>query len=321
MGAFVLLLSAILIVAVLWLASGGSLHKKVDLYVAMIEESVAGLNINAPVKYHGVDVGKVQNIRLDPANPERVQILLALKRGTPIKVDTVAVLKTQGLTGIAYVELDGGTKNSAPLVATGQNKYPIIQTKPSLSTRLENVLTSVLAKLDNTSSQIDSLLSEENQQAFKSALADIALVSKTIATRKTEIDAGIVNAARAADNTARATQKLNPIIDKIEPLVDELNNTIAQINRSATAIENAGNAAAIASTSAGKTVESVGTNIENYTAETLPDVQRLLGELNALSISLKRLVEQTERDPASLLRGRSSVPDGPGESDNQVPNN
>ena len=309
-----MLLGAVLILGVLWLASGGNLQKKYDLYQAIVSESVAGLNLNAPVKYNGVDVGKVQNIQLDPENPERVQLLFAIERGTPIKVDTVAVLKTQGLTGIAYVELDGGAKNAAPLVATGQQKHPIIQTKPSLSTRLENMLTTLLTKLDNTTSNIDSLLSRENQEAFKSILADIAIISKTIASHKAEIDTGIVNAARAADNTARATQKLNPIVDKIEPVIDELNMTIAQINRSALAIEKAGNEAAIASTSAGKTVASVGANIDRYSTETLPEVQRLLAELNELSTSLKRLIEQTERDPASLLRGRSAVPDGPGES-------
>ena len=90
--------------------------------------------------------------------------------------------------------------------------------------------------------------------------------------------------------------------------------TIVQINRSAVAIEKAGNEVATASTSAGKTVTSVGANIERYSTETLPEVQRLLADLNELSTSLKRLIEQTERDPASLLRGRSSVPAGPGES-------
>ncbi len=299
--------------AILWLASGGSLQKKYDVYLAIVEESVAGLNLNAPVKYNGVDVGKVKHIQLDPNNPQRVRLLFAIDRGTPIKVDTIAVLKSQGLTGIAYVELDGGAKNALPLVATGQEKYPVIQTKPSLSTRLENILTTVLAKLDNTSSTIDSLLSVENRESFRSALANIAIVSKTVAQRKTEIDAGIVNAARTADNAARATEKLNPLLDKMQPTVEQLTITIAQINKSAAAIEKAADETAIASTNAGKTVTSVGNNLERYTAETLPEVQRLLAELNALSASLKRLSEQTERDPASLLRGRSAVPNGPGE--------
>ena len=299
-GAFVLILSAMLIGGVIWLASGGAFQKKFDLYLAIEDESVAGLNLNAPVKYSGVNVGKVQSIELDPVNPDRVLLIFAIERGTPIKQDTVAVLKTQGLTGIAYVELSGGTKDAAPLRATAQQQYPVIRTIPSLSTRLENVLTNVLAKLDSASSNIDAMLSKENQDAFKSALADIAVVSRSIAARKGTIDAGIVSAARTFDNSAQATAQLGPAIQ--------------QINRSAHAIETMGNEVASASTSANKTIDSVGTDIKRFTTEALPELQRLLAELNELSASLRRLSEQTERDPASLLRGRSTVPDGPGES-------
>ena len=313
------MLGALLIAGVLWLASGGTLQKKYDLYLAIVQESVAGLNLNAPVKYNGVDVGKVKNIQLDPENPEHVKLIFAIERGTPVKVDTIAVLKTQGLTGIAYVELDGGAKNAAPLLASGGNQYPIIQTKPSLSTRLENVLTTVLAKLDSTSSNIDSLLSQENRAAFKSALTDLATVSKTFAARKDLIDASIVNVARTATNTSQATRELSPILAKVGPLIDELAVTTSHIKQGALAIEKAGNEAADASNSAGKTVELAGANFERFSAETLPEVQRLLGELNELSTSLKRLSEQTERDPASLLRGRSTVPAGPGESSESNP--
>ena len=56
--------------AALWLASGGALQTKFDLYSAVENESVAGLNINAPVKYNGVEIGKVRSIRLDQQNPE-----------------------------------------------------------------------------------------------------------------------------------------------------------------------------------------------------------------------------------------------------------
>ena len=314
-----LVLGALLIAGVLWLASGGTLQKKYDFYLAVVQESVAGLNLNAPVKYNGVDVGKVKNIQLDPENPERVKLVFAIERGTPVKVDTIAVLKTQGLTGIAYVELDGGTKNAAPLIASGDNQYPIIQTKPSLSTRLENVLTTVLAKLDSTSSNIDSLFSQENRAAFKGALNDLAAVSKTFAARKDLIDASIVNVARTVNNTAQATQELSPILAKVGPLIDALAVTTSHIKQSALAIEKAGNEAAVASNSAGKTVELAGANFERFSTETLPEVQRLLGELNELSASLKRLSEQTERDPASLLRGKSTVPAGPGESSQSNP--
>lgn len=299
-GAFVLILSAALIAGALWLSSGGTFGTKYDFYLANEDESVAGLNLNAPVKYNGVDVGKVQSIKLDPVNPERVQLVFAIVRGTPINVDTVAVLKTQGLTGIAYVELSGGARNSALLTATTEGEYPVIRTKPSLSARLENVLTTVLEKLDKTSSNIDAILNDENRQALKSALADIAIVARTLAAKKNTIDAGINSAARTFDNSARVTAQLGPVIDRI--------------GRGADAVEKLGNDAAAASTNASNTVSAVGADVQRLSATTLTEVQRVLAEISVLAASLRRLSEQTQRDPGSLLRGRSPPTEGPGET-------
>lgn len=298
-GAFVLVLGSTLVAGVLWLASGGAFRQKIDLYRAVEDESVSGLNVNAPVKYNGVEVGKVLEIRLDPGNPERVNLLFALEHGTPIKVDTVAVLKTQGLTGIAYVELSGGARDAPLLRETKGSKYPVIQTKPSLSARLENVLTSVLSKLDSTSNNISSFLSEKNQAAFSSALADIAAVTHAIAARKDELDAVMADAAQALDNASRASAQIGPVVERI--------------GRGADAIEKMGNEVARTSAGAGRTVDAVGTDVQRFTAETLPEFERLLGELSVLSTSLRSLIEQTERDPRGFLFGRKPVPAGPGE--------
>jgi phospholipid/cholesterol/gamma-HCH transport system substrate-binding protein len=299
-GAFVLALGAALIAVLLWLASGGAWQTKYDLYLAQEDESVAGLNLNAPVKYNGVDVGKVRQIHLDVNNPDRVNLLFAIERGTPIKEDTVAVLKTQGLTGIAYVELSGGTKNSPALRATAGNRYPVIRTKPSLAARLENVLTNVLAKLDSTSTNINAILSAENQAAFKSALADVATVARTLAARKDSIDSSISHAARTLENSSLASAQIGPVIDRI--------------GRGADAVEKMGSEVARTSESAGKTVDTVGADVKRFGSDTLPELQRLLGELSVLTTSLRRLSEQTERDPRGLLFGRKPVPAGPGEA-------
>ena len=299
-GAFVLVLGAALIAGVLWLASGGAWKKHYDLYLAIENESVAGLTLNAPVKYNGVEVGKVRKIWLEPGNPEQVNLLFAIEHGTPIKVDTVAVLKTQGLTGIAYVELSGGARDSPPLTATDGNEYPVIPTKPSLTARLEYILTSVLAKLDSTSSSINALLSDENKAAFKSALADIAIVTRTISARKEAIDKGIASAARTFDNGARVTEQLGPVIDRM--------------GRSADAIEKMANEAERTSASAGKAVDVVGADVARFTAEALPEFQRLLGEMSVLAASLRRLSEKMEGSPGGLLMGRRPVPPGPGET-------
>jgi len=212
----------------------------------------------------------------------------------------VAVLKTQGLTGIAYVELSGGAQNSPPLRVAAGARYPVIRTKPSLSARLENVLTNVLAKLDSTSSSINAILSEENRAAFKSALADIATVAHTIAARKDAIDTSITHAARTLENTSQATAHMGAVVDRI--------------GRSADAVEKMGNEVAKTSASAGKTVDSVGADVKRFSVETVPELERLLGELSLLTTSLRRLSEQTERDPRGLLFGRKAVPAGPGEA-------
>ena len=298
-GAFVLVLAAVLLAGVLWLASGGAFKTHYDLYQAVEDESVAGLNLNAPVKYNGVDVGKVREISLDANNPQRVNLVFAIERGTPIKEDTVAILKTQGLTGIAYVELSGGAAASPLLQAVPPNRYPVIRTKPSLAARLENVLTTVLAKLDDTSSSINAILSEGNRTAFTSALTDVASVARTVAARNAVIDRGISDAARTLANSAQASARLDPVLERV--------------GRSAESVEKMGDSVTLTSTSAGKTIDTAGADLKRISAQTLPELERLMGELTALSGSLRRLSEQTERDPRGLLFGRKPVPPGPGE--------
>ncbi len=299
-GAFVLALGAALIAVVLWLASGGAYQKKYDLYHAIEDESVAGLNLNAPVKNNGVDVGKVRDIKLDPANPERVILLLAIERGTSVKEDTVAVLKTQGLTGIAYVELSGSTRNSPPLGLVAGNPYPVIRTKHSLATRLENVLTNVLTRLDSTSNNLNAMLGEDNRASLKSALADIAIVARTVAARKDALDSSLVQAEKTLKNTATASAQIAPVVERF--------------GRSAAAIEKMGSDFSQTSASATKAVDAVGADVSRFTANTLPELQQLMFELGALTSSLRRLSEQTERDPRGLLFGRKPVANGPGES-------
>ena len=302
-GLFVIVLVAALVATVLWIASGGAFQKHYDHYLAIEEESVAGLNLNAAVKFNGVDVGKVHDIRLDPADPNKVTLEFAIERGTPIKTDTVAVLKTQGLTGIAYVELSGSTAAAPPLRAAPGERYPVIRTKPSLAARLENVLSTALAKLDTTSNNINALLSAENLESVKSTLANLSAVTQAVAARKDALNGGIASAAQTFDNTARATADLSPLTERI--------------GRSADALEKMGNEAALASANAGKTVDSVGADIKRFTADSLPEVQRLLGEMSVLATSLRRLSEKIEGSPGGLLMGRRPVPPGPGEDEDK----
>lgn len=297
-GVFVLALGAVFVASILWLAVGAGNKKDYDLYGAIIRESVAGLNIDAPVKYLGVNVGKVQKIQLDPANPQEVHLLFAIEKGTPIREDTEAVLKTQGLTGIAYVELSGSSSESLPLAVVASGQYPMIQTKPSLSARLENVLASVLAKLDRTSANVDALF-EDNRTEIKNILASTSIVMSSIASQQMDIKRFISSAANVADDAALMVPHFDPMLDRI--------------SRAADAVEKMAKDTALVSKDAKKVFTEVGSGVHQFTGKTLPETEKLLVELNALLVSLRRLSEQTERNPSSLLRGRQPVLLGPGE--------
>jgi phospholipid/cholesterol/gamma-HCH transport system substrate-binding protein len=299
-GAFVLGFGALLIAGALWLASGGLWQPDFDTYLAVMEESVAGLNVSAPVKYNGVEIGKVQSVSLDPVDPQRVNLLLSIARGAPIKQDTVAVLKAQGLTGIAYVELSGGAPGAAALQVLPGARYAVIATTSSLSTRLENVLTRVLAKLDTTSGTIDAFLSPANQRAFSSTLADAAQLTHSLAARTPEIDRAVRDAGRTLRQTADSSRQLTP--------------TLQSVQRSAAALERTSNSVTQTVQSADGVVNTIGRDAQRLGSQTLPELERLLGELAVLTASLKRLSEQTERAPSGLLFGPSTTQPGPGET-------
>jgi len=298
-GAFVLGLGAALVVAVLWLAAGIDTQKKYELYQSIIQESVAGLSIAAPVKYLGVDVGKVSEIVIDPNNSRQVRLRFLIERGTPIKQDTEAVLKSQGLTGIAYVELSGGSVGSPPMLATEDVPVPTIRSKPSLSARLEDVLTTVLANVNRTLAHLDSVFDADNQAALKQTLADTASLAHALSAQRGALSAGIVDAARTAKNTARASDKLGPAIDRVAASADALARMANDVSRT--------------SESAGHTVDAAGSGVQQIRTETLPELERLLLELNSLASSMRQLTEQTERNPSSLILGVPQRRPGPGE--------
>lgn len=298
-GAFVLLLGAALVAGVLWLAAGAHGGKRYSPYQSIMRESVAGLNVDAPVKYLGVDVGKVREIAIDPADSSQVRLRFLIEQGTPIKMDTEAVLKTQGLTGIAYVELSGGTAGSPPLRAVEAGEIPTIRSMPSLSTRLESVLTTVLTSVDRMSTNLNATFDADTRAAVKQMLADTATLTHTLATQQAALASGIADATRTARNTARASEHFASAIDRVATAADS-------VDRMAKSVSAAGDRA-------GRSVEAAAGGFQEIRSDAAPALAQLLSELNQLAVSLQRLSEQTERNPNSLLMGAPQRKPGPGE--------
>jgi phospholipid/cholesterol/gamma-HCH transport system substrate-binding protein len=298
-GAFVLLLGAALVGGVLWLSSEKSYRKAYDVYLVYMRESVSGLSPDAPVEYRGVRVGQVRRIALAPGNVEKVRLELNIERGTPIKQDTVAVLVTQGLTGIAHVELTAGSRDAAPLQAPPGEDHPVIPAGPSFMVRLDAALSTLIGNLTRTSENLNLLLDEGNRAALKRTFASLETVSGTLAARSAALDAGLTNAARTMHNTVR--------------LSSEATELIARIRRSADAFDRMSGEGARAAAGAANAIEGARADLRRFTGETVPEARQLIAELQDLTASLRRFSDELERNPAMLVHGKPGAKPGPGE--------
>ena len=107
-------------------------------------ESVAGLSLRRRRSgYRGVQIGQVESIRLDPANPDQVDAVLNIERGTPIRRGTIATLSKQGLTGVASVGTERRRSVAALEKQPGQ-ELPVIQAGPSLVARLDDAFSNII---------------------------------------------------------------------------------------------------------------------------------------------------------------------------------
>src|SRR5216110_3191419 len=122
-GLFIIVISVAAAFFAVWLTTSGR-HDDV-LYRIHFTESVSGLTLGDPVKFHGVDVGTVKTMTLDADDPRKVQVDVRLRKEAPVKTDTRASLKLKGVTGVVFIELNGGAPSAQTLLAaTPEGQVP-----------------------------------------------------------------------------------------------------------------------------------------------------------------------------------------------------
>ena len=129
-GGFVIATVVAFLGFVVWMAKI-EIDQEFERYDIYFEGSVSGLSVAGEVRYKGVPVGSVQEIVIDPKVPNRVRVTIKVGASTPIKEDTVAQLELQGITGVSYVQLTGGSPTSPALKIQSGQRFPVIVSKPS----------------------------------------------------------------------------------------------------------------------------------------------------------------------------------------------
>jgi phospholipid/cholesterol/gamma-HCH transport system substrate-binding protein len=318
-GLFVIILLAATLGIIAWLTAATD-TKVYDPYRVYVTESVAGLNLKASVKYKGVDVGQVTSIKLDHDNPDRVDLILEVERSTPILEDTVATLKVQGLTGLAYVELSGGSRGSPPLKAGPDQDLPVIQAGPSALTRLDNALSTVFTTFNDLSAKLDRLLNDENRAAISQILSHLSIISGALANRSGSIEQTLNNLATVTAVFANRSDSIGKSLDGAAQTLQnsarlsaDLASVPARLSTGLTAFEETMRAITKTAKGLDVVVQASRRGLQPITSDAVPQVNALLAELRQLAQILERFSGELANDPRLLLFGKQPRRPGPGE--------
>ena len=165
-GLFIIGLSVAAAFMFVWLSGAG--HRDDVLYRVRFAESVSGLSPGDPVKYRGVDVGTVKAMAIDPDDQRLVRVDVSLRKDTPVKTDTKASLKLKGITGVVYIELDGGSPDKPTLVSvTAADQIPEIPSEKSSLATVMDQLPKVIEKFSAIENQAKKVMSDVGEVTGK----------------------------------------------------------------------------------------------------------------------------------------------------------
>jgi phospholipid/cholesterol/gamma-HCH transport system substrate-binding protein len=226
-GIFVIVGFAVAFIAVVWFGMSGQLQHG-DFYAAYFDESIQGLNKDSPVKYRGVPVGRVESVGVAPdATLVEVIVKIDAESGFKPPPDTVAQLKSVGITGIMFVELDRKERDE-PAFSPQINfpaKYPVLATKPSEMKKF-------ISSIDEILSEIKSLDLKGISTRWKQTLDNINLAVQDARTREisSDIRTTLKKVERIAASVENAGSSLRPFLENAHTTVSNFNKTITRID-------------------------------------------------------------------------------------------
>jgi phospholipid/cholesterol/gamma-HCH transport system substrate-binding protein len=229
-GAFTLFVLALGFVFVYWLARGTEQNAHAPLTV-IFQDPVTGLSVGSQVVFNGIKVGDVKTLTLDPKDPKIVIAGLEVQPLPSIKADTQVTLGFQGLTGVGYVEMAGGSPVLPPIWEEQENPT-IIATRSSMQDLLAGART-ILARADETLQSLETTVSE-NSDDIALAILDVRKFTSALAANSEGVENFMANVSTAAEQMTAAAGRLDGIVTKSEALLsavdpEQLSETLANI--------------------------------------------------------------------------------------------
>lgn len=297
-GVFTIALLVATVLIGLWLN-----RDKTELvpYEIVTTQSIPGLNPQATVRYRGLEVGRVDEIVFDPRVTGQILIRLSVDEASPITTTTYASLGYQGVTGIAFIQLDD-ERTGSPRMATGNERIARIPLRPGLLDQLEDRGLAILEKAELLTDRLNALAGPENQAAVASTLASID---------------------KAAQAYAAIPERLGPTLDRLPGLTTKFESSLDSFNTlstSATSMTRNFDSLAVRLQAPDGPIERLNTAIGSLGAatselelETLPHVVQMTDEARASLRAVKRTANSLSDRPQSILFGAPGRAPGPGE--------
>jgi phospholipid/cholesterol/gamma-HCH transport system substrate-binding protein len=277
-----------------WLAKYG-MQQKYDVYKVYMTESVAGLSKDSVVKLHGVDIGRVKDIRIDPKNIERVEVLLNIRRGIPIKEDMVAHTTMLGVTGLLAIEIDGGT-NSAKTLKPSPDHIPVIKSASSWISNTKKDIGTLADRLARLVEQADKLMNDENIATFGQILKNTEVFTAKGSSLVDEANLSIQDfrtyLEKLTTKVDAMTKVFKEVGEKSIPAIEKITETTQNFNRVTLKVE--------------RTLDRGDYNLKKIFEPMLIEIEILSDQINALAKELKQ-------SPSDIFFKSRKTRRGPGE--------
>ena len=306
-GIFVAVISLLLLGLASWLTRDTG---KSDVYEISTRETVTGLQPQAPVRYRGVDIGKVSAITFDYKVPGNVLIRLQVASAAPITTDTFATLGFQGVTGLSFVQLDDGGKQATRLLPN-DDAPPRIPLRPGLLAKLEAKGEKILDQVEQATVKVNELLADPNQNRLASALDNVGAAAASVDKLSTSMK-DLMNAQLGPDrvNIPAFVKNADATLTSVRGTSDEAKKAVAEIDKTTQRLN--AKDGPVDRLAAG--AEGLAHAADTFNSATLPRVNRVAEETSRAVRQLGRAANGISDTPQSLIFGSGPSQPGPGET-------
>lgn len=312
-GAFVLVLLALLTALAVWLTRDTTEQRVFEI---SSPEGVTGLQAQAAVRYKGVLVGRVTDIDLDPVQRGHVLLRIAVSEAAPITRTTFAALGFQGVTGLAFIQLDDKEEGSPALTAP-ENAVPRIPMRQSMVSRLSEQGGNLLSQLEQASARMNSLLAADNQKQLMGAIGNLSQAAANISALTKRADQVLgaegapdaVNLPRMVSQADQTLKTMQSTAERLGTSADSVRNSAEEFRRTNRRLnEPGGTLDKIA-----QSTDALATTSRQVQSQLLPRLNRTMEDTGRTVRQVGRAAETLGDNPQSVLWGRSTQAPGPGE--------